>query len=31
VITQSDRLGQAFKDMHENKKIEGIIKPIEFT
>jgi hypothetical protein len=31
VISQSDKLGQAFKDMYNNQKIVEYIKPIEFA
>ena len=31
VISQSDKLGQAFKDMYDNQKIVKYIKPIEFA
>ncbi|MEP1445126.1 MAG: patatin-like phospholipase family protein [Paraglaciecola sp.] len=31
VISESDKLGQAFKDMYENQKIIEKIKPIAFT
>ena len=31
VISQSDSLGQAFKDMCDNQKVVDYIKPIEFA